>query len=75
MKGKCKECRYYDLASDEEPCVHCCAYSEYVTDKQTNAEKIRSLSDEELATIFCTYNWTLVQYSECLAWLKSEAKE
>lgn len=43
--------------------------------KRTHGDAIRNVTDEELATIFCTHNWTLAQYSECLEWLKGEVNQ
>lgn len=68
--GKCKECRlYYGYAEEHDI-------------KQTNADRIRSMSDEELAEFLCNVN----QYSdmevptkeECgvmIDWLQSEVEE
>ena len=84
---KCKNCKYLDFLQEKDGTmfpwcpIHddcpdieaertCVEFEMY-----TNADHIRSLSDEELATIFCTHNWTLAQYSECLAWLRREVGE
>lgn len=75
MERNCVDCKHYELGTDEEPCVYCYDHSEFEPPCISNADKIRSLSDEELATIFCTHNWTLAQYSECLEWLKGEVNQ
>lgn len=47
-------------------------------DKQTNADKIRSMSDEELAEYLITFKNTFSEEYEgeasCMEWLQSEAK-
>lgn len=42
---------------------------------QTNAQKIRAMSDEELAKLLCCTGWRMFEYKECLEWLKKPAKE
>ena len=47
-----------------------------VTDhKPTNSDRIRAMSDEELAKLLCIYDWRLGEMDECLAWLKRPAEE
>lgn len=41
----------------------------------TNADRIRTMSDEELAKLLCIYDWRLGEMDECLAWLKQPAEE
>ena len=36
----------------------------------TNADRIRTLSNEELAAYLCAEGWSLSDYTECLDWLK-----
>ena len=44
-------------------------------DTQTNAQKIRGMSDEELAKLLCCTGWKMFEYKECLEWLKQPAEE
>ena len=44
-------------------------------DTQTNAQKIRAMSDEELAKLLCCTGWKMFEYKECLEWLKQPAEE
>lgn len=44
-----------------------------VTNKQTNADRIRSMTDEELAEIFAQYNISLDK-DGWLEWLKAESE-
>ena len=41
----------------------------------TNAQKIRGMSDEELAKLLCCTGWRMFEYKECLEWLKKPAEE
>lgn len=41
----------------------------------TNADRIRAMSDEELAELLCIYDWRLGEMDECLAWLQSPVEE
>ena len=42
---------------------------------QTNAQKIRDMSDEELAKLLCCTGWKMFEYKECLEWLKQPVEE
>lgn len=68
--GKCDKCRYY---SEDSDCVEC--NPNY---KTTNADKIRSMSDEELAEFLVNFKNTFGKEYEgkmsCLEWLQSEAE-
>ena len=44
-------------------------------DAQTNAQKIRSMTDEELAKLLCCAGWRMFEYKECLEWLKKSAED
>ena len=41
----------------------------------TNAQKIRSMSDEELANLLCCTGWRMIEQKECLEWLQQPAEE
>ena len=41
----------------------------------SNADRIRDMSDEELAKMLCIYDWRLGEMDECLAWLQQPAEE
>ena len=41
----------------------------------TNAQKIRALSDEELAKLLCCTGWRMIERKECLEWLQQTAEE
>ena len=36
----------------------------------TNAQKIRAMSDEELAKLLCCTGWRMFEQKECLEWLQ-----
>ena len=82
----CINCKYGNTTDDYEHCGNCDKGSEFV--KMTNADHIRSMTDEELAEFFarkspCAYYCNYVARScsgigckqGILEWLKSEAKE
>ena len=36
----------------------------------TNADRIRAMSDEELAKLLCCTGWRMIEQKECLEWLQ-----
>ena len=55
---------------------YCSVCGEYFQEiKKTNADKIRAMSDEELAKLLCCTGWRMFEYKECLEWLKQPAEE
>ena len=44
-------------------------------DAKTNAQKIRSMTDEELAKLLCCTGWRKKKKKECLEWLQRPAEE
>ena len=44
-------------------------------DVKTNAQKIRGMSDEELAKLLCCTGWRMFEQKECLEWLQQPAGE
>lgn len=64
MKKNCENCAYNDNSSRLPPCLGCTASTtnpvpsnweagaNYVPDIKTNADRIRGMSDEELAVLF-----------------------
>ena len=44
-------------------------------DAKTNAQKIRAMSDEELAKLLCCTGWRMFEQKECLEWLQKLAGE
>ena len=44
-------------------------------DVKTNAQKIRGMSDEELAKLLCCTGWRMFEQKECLEWLQQPAEE
>ena len=53
-----------------EKCTKCRAFRE-----PTNADRIRSMSDEELAKLLCCTGWRMIEQKECLEWLQMPAGE
>ena len=76
----CVGCSYEDRNCHEEPCFSC--YGTKLRDnykRATNADRIRKMSDEELAEFLVRFKNTFGEEYEgeqsCLDWLKSEAEE
>ena len=44
-------------------------------DVKTNAQKIRDMTDEELAKLLCCTGWRMFEQKECLEWLQRPAGE
>ena len=76
----CVGCCYEDRNCHEEPCFSC--YGTKLRDnykRATNADRIRKMSDEELAEFLVRFKNTFGEEYEgeqsCLDWLQSEAEE
>ena len=72
MKEKTScNCQHNNNSRDNEPCCRC-------DNKQTNADRIRNMSDEELAEFLVTFKNTFGEEYEgeasCIGWLQSEAE-
>lgn len=37
---------------------------------KTNAQKIRAMTEEELAKLLCCTGWRMIERKECLEWLQ-----
>lgn len=42
---------------------------------QTNADRIRAMSDEELAKLLCATGWRMGEEQECTEWLHQKEQE
>lgn len=64
-------CKHNSNSRDDEPCCRC-------DSRQTNADRIRNMSDEELAELLITFKNTFGEEYEgeasCMNWLQSEAE-
>lgn len=64
-------CKHNSNLRDSEPCCRC-------DNRQTNADRIRNMSDEELAEFLITFKNTFGEEYEgevsCVDWLQSEAE-
>ena len=41
--------------------------------QMTNADRIRAMTDEELAKLLCCTGWRMIEQKECLEWLQQPA--
>lgn len=82
----CIGCRYEKLDEHLEPCLHCDGTKQGDKyKKMTNADRIREMTDEELADFLCSvksdYQWINQDYpseeeaGEWIEWLQSEADQ
>lgn len=64
-------CQHNSNSKDNEPCCRC-------DSRQTNADRIRNMSDEELAEFLIAFKNTFGEEYEgeasCMDWLQSEAE-
>lgn len=64
-------CQHNSNSRDSEPCCRC-------DNRNTNADRIRNMSDEELAEFLITFKNTFGEEYEgeasCMDWLQSEAE-
>lgn len=71
MGNNCN-CKHNHNSNSDEPCCRC-------DSRRTNSDKIRNMSDEELAEFLITFKNTFGEEYEgkvsCMEWLQSEAKE
>ena len=42
--------------------------------EKTNADRIRAMSDEDLAKLLCCTGWRMIEQKECLEWLQQPAE-
>ena len=42
--------------------------------EKTNADRIRAMTDDELAKLLCRTGWRMTEQKECLEWLKQPAE-
>ena len=76
----CSKCKFDGKAPTEEPCSNCIHNAMDNFKPKSNADRIREMSDEELAEwIFrhdvITYSHGRLNTEQLLEWLKSEVKE
>lgn len=74
----CNICKSAGTPSYKSPCSECKGFSKYEYRKlQTNADRIRAMSDEELAKEMRSHAFALATCSEkaWLEWLQQPAEE
>lgn len=57
-----------------DPCPGYDKCKQYKPNYMTNAQKIRAMSDEELAKLLCCTGWRMIEQKECLEWLQQPAE-
>ena len=71
---KCGSCIGKTLCGEPEDTALVCV-DRVVGKPMTNADRIRGMSDEELAKLLCCTGWRMFEYKECLEWLQQPAEE
>lgn len=85
---KCKNCKnLYNLSDENDvivgkwcPKVGDSPDPEYEREckyykTMSEGDRIRSMTDEELAVLFCNTGWMMKDHDKCLDWLQSKVKE
>ena len=57
------------------PCPGYDNCKQYKPNYITNAQKIRAMSDEDMAKLLCCTGWRMIEQKECLEWLQQPAEE
>lgn len=57
-----------------DPCPGYDKCKQYKPNYMTNADRIRAMSDEELAKLLCCTGWRMIEQKECLEWLQQPAE-
>lgn len=70
--GKKDFCTF--LECDEKCPFYDGSGGDYREAPMTNADRIRAMSDEELATLLCLTCWKMTEEKECLNWLQQPAE-
>ena len=79
MTKSCNNCKHDFIDVPNEPCKECYNHSEFEPIPQTNADRIRNMTDEELA-IWIMKHDTITEREgrkyglEILDWLKAEVE-
>ena len=58
-----------------DPCPGYDKCKEYKPDYMTNADRIRAMTDDDLAKLLCYTGWRMIEQKECLEWLQQPAEE
>ena len=71
----CEGCKYDKYPVDSHQCKGCIhnAVDKYVP--QSNGDRIRDMTDTELAEYLSKQKWYMKNTEECYSWLKSVEKE
>lgn len=66
--GRCTGTKEVDPCQGYDKC------KQYKPNYTTNADRIRAMSDEELAKLLCCTGWRMIEQKECLEWLQQPAE-
>ena len=72
----CKLCKYENCSMESKECIGCKQNSVDKYKRMTQADRIRSMSDEELAEFLANFAWdNEPTKKETYEWLQSEVEE
>ena len=71
---KCGSCIGKTLCGEPEDTALVCV-DRVIGKPMTNADRIRAMTDEELAKLLCCTGWRMIEQKECLEWLQQPAEE
>ena len=71
---KCGSCIGKALCGEPEDTALVCV-DRVIGKPMTNADRIRAMSDEELAKLLCCTGWRMIEQKECLEWLQMPEEE
>ena len=72
--SKCETCARKQYGYLCDGCIHD-PDNKDLYEPMTNADRIRGMSDEELAKLLCCTGWRMFEQKECLEWLQMPAEE
>ena len=72
--SKCETCARKQYGYLCDGCIHD-PDNKDLYEPMTNADRIRGMSDEELAKLLCCTGWRMIEQKECLEWLQQPAEE
>ena len=72
--SKCETCARKQYGYLCDGCIHD-PDNKDLYEPMTNADRIRGMSDEELAKLLCCTGWRMIEQKECLEWLQQPAGE
>ena len=58
-----------------DPCPGYDNCKQYKPNYTTNSDRIRAMTDDDLAKLLCCTGWRMIEQKECLEWLQQPAEQ